>query len=220
MNFIEQQIQDALLEEEQEHTLEQALQASHKHIARLVDLNAENAGKQLLEFVTLYIQSVPNLLTDLQRVAAQQKLSRAVQPLIDIALRFFKLPSYSIGKRSGLTALMVKAYLANRLLEEVNDACLFHTGTAIIPMDMSLSNTIVHTLIGEPFANDMDVLVDESVDRLSLLEKNNSDFIQELSNNNLVHICQKWSSLSGQVGLYSSLADQPPHTFSAVYQPK
>src|SRR5690554_4878636 len=91
MNFIEQQIQDALLEEEQEHTLEQALQASHKHIARLVDLNAENAGKQLLEFVTLYIQSVPNLLTDLQRVAAQQKLSRAVQPLIDIALHFLKL---------------------------------------------------------------------------------------------------------------------------------
>lgn len=220
MKSIEQQIRHALAEEEQEHTLESALQASHEQVARLVDLNKRNTGKQLLDFVSLYIRSVPTLLNDLQAVAAEKKLSRSVQPLIDIATEFFKLPSHTLGKRSGLTALMVKSYLAHRLLEEVNDACLFHTGTAIIPMDMSFTNTIVHTLIGEPFANDMDKLVDDTVKKLFQQEHNNKGFINELSSSNLVHICQQWPSLSGQVGLYSSLSEQPTHPINATYLPK
>lgn len=220
MKSIEQQIRCALSVEEQEHTLESALQASHEQIARLVELNQENTGQQLLDFISLYIRSVPNLLNDLKMVATKKKLIRSVQPLIDIALEFFKLPSHALGRRSGLTALMVKAYLAHRLLEEVNDACMFHTGTAIVPMDMSFTNTIVHTLIGEPFANDMDQLVDETVKKLFKREHKNKGFIQELSNSNLVHICQQWPSLSGQVGLYSSLAEQPTFSANATSQPK
>lgn len=220
MKSIEQQIRCALSVEEQEHTLESALQASHEQIARLVELNQENTGQQLLDFISLYIRSVPNLLNDLKMVATKKKLIRSVQPLIDIALEFFNLPSHALGRRSGLTALMVKAYLAHRLLEEVNDACMFHTGTAIVPMDMSFTNTIVHTLIGEPFANDMDQLVDETVKKLFKREHKNKGFIQELSNSNLVHICQQWPSLSGQVGLYSSLAEQPTFSANATSQPK
>lgn len=220
MKSIEQQIRCALSVEEQEHTLESALQASHEQVARLVELNQENTGQQLLDFISLYIRSVPNLLNDLKMVATKKNLIRSVQPLIDIALEFFKLPSHTLGRRSGLTALMVKAYLAHRLLEEVNDACMFHTGTAIIPMDMSFTNTIIHTLIGEPFANDMDQLVDESVKKLFKQEHNNKGFIQELSNSNLVHICQQWPSLSGQVGLYSSLAEQPTFAANVTSQPK
>lgn len=220
MKSIEQQIRCALSVEEQEHTLESALQASHEQIARLVELNQENTGQQLLDFISLYIRSVPNLLNDLKMVATKKKLIRSVQPLIDIALEFFNLPSQSLGRRSGLTALMVKAYLAHRLLEEVNDACMFHTGTAIVPMDMSFTNTIVHTLIGEPFANDMDQLVDETVKKLFKREHKNKGFIQELSNSNLVHICQQWPSLSGQVGLYSSLAEQPTFSANATSLPK
>lgn len=220
MKFIEQQIRYALTVEEQEHTLETALQANYQHIARLVKLNEEDTGQQLLNFVSLYIRSVPSLLDDLQVIATEKKLSRSVQPLIDIALEFFKLPSRAIGKRSGLTALMVKAYLAHRLLEEVNDACLFHTGTAIVPMDMSFTNTIIHTLIGESFANDLDHLVDTAVKKLFQQERNNQAFIQELSNSNLVHIYQRWPSLSGQVGLNSSLAAQPMYSANAAYLPK
>ncbi len=220
MKSIEQQIRSALSVEEQEHTLECALQASHDQVSRLVELNKENTGQQLLDFISLYIRSVPKLLKDLQKVAAEKKLSRSVQPLIDIAMEFFKLPSHALGRRSGLTALMVKSYLAHRLLEEVNDACLFHTGTAIVPMDMSFTNTIIHTLIGEPFANDMDQLVSDAVKKLFQQEHHNKGFIQELSSSNLVHICQQWPSLSGQVGLYSSLAEQPAYSVNATYLPK
>lgn len=220
MKSIEQQIRSALSVEEKEHTLEEALQASHEHVARLVGLSEKNTGQQLLDFVSLYIRSVPNLLNDLQTVAAEKGLSHSVQPLVDIALEFFKLSSRALGKRSGLAALMVKSYLAHRLLEEVNDACLFHTGTAIIPMDMSFTNTIIHTLIGEPFANDMDQLVNSAVKKLFEQKADSHTYIQELANNNLVHICQQWPSLSGQVGLYSSLAKQPTYSANVTYQPK
>lgn len=220
MKSIEQQIRRALSVEEQEHTLEVALQASYDQVARLVELNKDNAGQQLLDFVSLYIRSVPKLLNDLENVATEKNLIDSVQPLIDIAMAFFKLSSEDLGRRSGLAALMVKAYLAHRLLEEVNDACLFHTGTAIMPMDMSFTNTIIHTLIGEPFANDMDQLVEDAVYRLFQQKRSSQHFMQELSNSNLVHICQQWPSLSGQVGLYSSLTDRPTLATSATYQPK
>lgn len=220
MKSIEQQIRSALAVEEQEHTMENALQAHHEQISRLVELEEENTGQQLLDFVSLYIRSVPSLLDDLQKVAAEKKLQHTVQPLVDITLEFFKLSAHDLGKRSGLAALMVKAYLAHRLLEEVNDACLFHTGTAIIPMDMNFTNTIIHTLIGEPFANDMDQLVNVAIKKLFEQEKSNPPFIKELARTNLVRICQQWPSLSGQVGLYSSLTAQPTYTANVTYQPK
>lgn len=72
MKFIEQQIRYALTVEEQEHTLETALQANYQHIARLVKLNEEDTGQQLLNFVSLYIRSVPSLLDDLQVIATEK----------------------------------------------------------------------------------------------------------------------------------------------------
>lgn len=199
---VEQQLSQALTQEQQTHALENALQASYPLISRLVQLDKNAAGKQLLEFVLLYVRSVPSLLGDFLHTSKKYGLSSSVEPLVSIAISFLDFPPEKIGARSGVTALMVKAYLANRLLEEVNDACHFHIGKTMIPCDMTLTNTIIHTLIGEPFANDMDKLVDAAVSNLfSQHQEVRDEFMQHITDSNLVHIWQRLPSLSNQAGL-------------------
>lgn len=202
---VEQQINTALAVEHENHTLEHALQARSQQVARLVTLDETQAGTQLLEFIELYVRAVPSLLNDLYQTAKSYGLGGTVQPLVDTATQFYRLPPHKLGARSGLTALMVKAYLAHRLLEEVNDACLYHVGKTMIPIDMTLTNTIVHTLIGEPFANDMDEMVNVAVEHLFSAEQDRGNqLMHQLTNSNLVHIWQRLPSLSSQAGLYAS----------------
>lgn len=203
---IEEQIRCALIVEQQTQTLEQALQANYAQVARLVELDETNAGKQLLEFVTLYIHALPSLLADFRLTAKKAGLLVTVKPLLDAAYSFFELPPHKLHARSGLTALMVKAYLAHRLLEEVNDACLFHVGRSMIPIDMTLTNTIIHTLIGEPFANELDAMVNSAVGSMFEQQQDSGNaLMQQLTDTNLVHIWQRLPSLSSTSGLKLSL---------------
>ena len=66
----------------------------------------------------------------------------------------------------GLLALLDEAYLAHRLLEEVNDRYLAHGGGQLVPLDTTRASLIVHHLLGEPFANELDALVQVTVDGL------------------------------------------------------
>ncbi len=65
---------------------------------------------------------------------------------------------------------MDEAYLAHRLLEEINDRFMMRAGMPLIPMDTAMSNLIVHALIGEPFANELDEAVQHTVERTMLKE--------------------------------------------------
>lgn len=200
------QIHHALQVEQKCHTLQQALQANYSQVSRLVALDEDQAGIQLLEFVVLYIRSVPSLLNDFSHTAHKYGLFKTVKPLLETAYNFFELPVHKLNARSGLAALMVKAYLAHRLLEEVNDACLFHVGRNMIPLDMTLTNTIIHTLIGEPFANEMDAIVDSAVSNLfNQQQDNGSMLMQQLTDSNLVHIWQRLPALDQVGGLKLSL---------------
>lgn len=60
-------------------------------------------------------------------------------------------------QEKSLLRLMGSAY-AHRLIEEINDRYLLETGQIFIPSDMTTANLIMHQLIGEPFANQLDAL--------------------------------------------------------------
>jgi len=77
-------------------------------------------------------------------------------------------------------------------------------------MDMTLSNVIIHTLIGEPFANDLDQLVDVAVKRLfgpqvAYQSPEFKAFMNRQEASNLVHIWRQWPSMSNEMGLTSTL---------------
>ncbi|MGN5945731.1 hypothetical protein ACNQRS_32315, partial [Pseudomonas aeruginosa] len=58
-----------------------------------------------------------------------------------------------IAGHDGIDAMLDEAYLAHRLVEEVNDRFIAHFGQALIPLDTTVATQVAHQLIGEPFAN-------------------------------------------------------------------
>jgi hypothetical protein len=67
--------------------------------------------------------------------------------------------------------MLDEAYLAHRLIEEANDHLMECIGYPLIPVELTRSNIIVHGIIGEPYANELDAIA-ESLSRQMLALEN------------------------------------------------
>ena len=76
---------------------------------------------------------------------------------------------------------MYQAYLAHRLLEELNDALNAIYNCPVIPVDMTRSNLIVHHIIGEPFANQIDGAIQLLNDKLVKSIASDKDLQEKLT---------------------------------------
>ncbi len=143
-------------------TLHQRAQTLHKAI----QLPAQNTVPTLLHFIIRYVEHVPEYLDALIGIGTSLGIEDITDPVLAISNEFFVQPPALLNGHEGLQALMDEAYLAHRLIEEVNDRCASGDRNALIPMDMTRSNLIIHHLIGEPFANQLDEAVVLIVDNL------------------------------------------------------
>ena len=113
----------------------------------------------LIGFITAYIESVPGSISLVTAVSKKRGFHRYVAPFLHFAEDYFIQPPNDIDADSGLEALLDEAFLAHRLLEEVNDYHIAHLGHPLLPVDMTQANIIVHHLLGEPLANRLENLV-------------------------------------------------------------
>jgi hypothetical protein len=141
-------------------------QADQLHMA--VQLPEDNSVSSLVEFVIAYTQHVPNFLEAAWGITKTAKLEYYAAPILQLAEDFFLKPPEIIDGHIGLEELMDEAYLAHRLMEEVNDRFMMKAGIPLVPMDMTMSNLIIHNLIGEPFANQLDEAVRCAVESLMI----------------------------------------------------
>lgn len=165
---IRQTIELAKQHEAETGHLEQLLQrciAQGVHLA--IQLPKEQPSKHLLAFAVAYIEHVPDFLEAARAITRGAHIERLAQPFLKLAEDFFLKPPELVNQRIGLDELLDEAYLAHRLLEEVNDHYMANTGIPLIPLDMTISNLIVHHLIGEPFANELDEAVSFAVEQVS-----------------------------------------------------
>jgi hypothetical protein len=72
---------------------------------------------------------------------------------------YFLQPPEELPGDGGLEALLDEAFLAHRLLEEVNDHHIRHMQRPLLPIDMTEANIIVHHLLGDSFATRLEQLV-------------------------------------------------------------
>ena len=113
----------------------------------------------LIGFIAAYIESVPGSISLVTAVSKKRGFHRYVAPFLHIAEDYFIQPPNDIDTDSGLEALLDEAFLAHRLLEEVNDYHIAHLGHPLLPVDMTQANIIVHHLLDEPLANRLENLV-------------------------------------------------------------
>lgn len=131
-----------------------------------IHLQADTAPLQLADFVVRYIEHVPDFIEAIHTIAHEAGIASGVEPLLNIAVDYFLSPPDLLKGHSAMESLLDEAYLAHRLLEEMNDRFIGLCGAPLVPMDMTRANLIAHELIGEPFANELDQAVLFSADLL------------------------------------------------------
>lgn len=209
--MLQKLIQKSVAQEQETGQLHQVLQQRMDTVESIVQLPELEALERLYEFVIRYIEQVPQMLEDLHHGAVEAGLLNYVSPILEVVEGFFMAPPEELNKESGLAALMDEAFLAHRLFEEVNDTYIMRVGQPMIPFDMTMSNVIIHTLIGEPFANDLEQVVLIAAKGIFGEEKayeGNEKFLafmDKKDNDNLIQIAQRWPCMSTQMGLDSHL---------------
>lgn len=150
-------IDQARLEEASSHTLQNHLTQLTKNLHSSIQLPKENAGEKLLGFVGQYIDHVTHFLKEMEKSARKEdQRERYLIPVLGISYAFFLAPPDLADKLPGLEKIMLSAYLSERLIEEINDHCTRSQFEPLLPIDMTTANLIIHNIIGEPLANDLD----------------------------------------------------------------
>ena len=159
LNPIRQLIQQAQEQDAATEKLLEFVECRKKRLHAAIKLPEQQAAKGLADFVVRYIKHVPDFIDAIRSMAQDAGIANEIEPLLKIASDYFVSPPSIVGPHSQLEALLDEAYLAHRLLEEVNDRFMTMSGIPLAPMDMTVANVIAHELIGEPFANELDQAV-------------------------------------------------------------
>lgn len=138
---------------------DRALQGRINHLHGAIKLPPDTPVDALRAFTQRYIEHVPAFVSAISEITREAGFDERVTPLLTIACDYFLAPPDLVTEQGRLEALLDKAYLAHRLLEEVNDRFIGYCGIPLAPMDTTRANVIAHELIGEPFANELDQAV-------------------------------------------------------------
>lgn len=203
-------INTAFLHETKTQSLKRHLVQQLTTLPSFIRLDPEQGLNTLSGFINEYIAQVPDFLEALKNAAEKAGIENHVFPFLKIAEEYFTMPPNLPSEHIGLMALMDEAYLAHRLFEEVNDRYISRVGMPLIPLDMTLANVIVHQLIGEHLANQLDEAVHQAVEQLMPRERayDSDDFHQFVQDTkgNTQPIFQEWPCLSKKMGIEFAFA--------------
>lgn len=198
----------------------QAHEASTGHLDRLlrgqldrlhptIRLPEDDAAGVLARFVAAYIEEVPDVLDAANSVARDAGIEAQIKPVLKVAEDFFLSPPSLVDSHEGLDALLDEAYLAHRLVEEVNDRYIAHLGQPLIPFDTTVANLIAHQLIGEPFANQLDEAarhaLEGMLDERVFEQQSVQDYRAKLSDPQVASAWRNWPCLSRKLGVELAL---------------
>ena len=207
-------INSAKKQEKNTGQLARLLEARTGGLHHAIQLPEEHVVPVLLNFITHYIDHVPEFVDAVDAIATDAGLDVYTEPVMAVAADFFAQPPELLNGHSGLTALMDEAYLAHRLIEEVNDRFMASSGLPLVPMDMTRSNLIIHHLISEPFANQLDQAVHLIVNHLAYTEDlfSSDALVQHLSKTrtNWAKELKKWPCLMDSMAIQLTLRNANP----------
>lgn len=202
---LRQQITRAQEHENQSGQLLRQLESQLPHLHPSIHLPDVDARGVLTRFVIAYIGQVPDLLDAAHDVALQAGIESQIEPVLKIAEQFFTAPPAIMAGHEGLDGLLDEAYLAHRLVEEVNDLYIKHFGQPLIPVNTTVASVIAHQLIGESFANQLDEVVHHAIDEMldddSFSLESVEAYRERLASPDTDAAWRRWPSLSRQLGV-------------------
>lgn len=203
---IREAIQQAQLAERKTCAMSRYLRSQMQQLHPAIELPSDDPHQALVEFVTRYIEHVPEFLTAVSALLREAGIYEQGRHCVEIAEDFFLDPPELLAEHSGMQALIDEAYLAHRLMEEVNDRFLAVCGAPLTPMDMTLSNVLIHHLLGDEFADQLDLAVHYAIEALFPMESliEDADFAQYLRTHKLrgwQEALRRWPCLAGDAAI-------------------
>jgi hypothetical protein len=156
---IRETISAALRTESETHRLRSRLEQQLPQLQLKLLLPEQEPVAALMTFISGYIESVPSCLRLVTAVSKRLGFFDYAAPFLHLAEDYFLQPPGDLPHDGGLEALLDEAFLAHRLLEEVNDHHIKHLQRPLLPLDMTEANIIVHHLLGDEFATRLEQLV-------------------------------------------------------------
>ena len=139
--------------------LRQALERRLPELQDKLILPAEDPVDALMEFIHDYIESVPGFINLVTALSKRLGFYDYAAPFLHMAEDYFLQPPDELPTDTGLEALLDEAFLAHRLMEEVNDHHIRQMKQPLLPLDMTEANIIVHHLLGDELATRLERLV-------------------------------------------------------------
>jgi|TARA_Y100000310_G_scaffold345092_2_gene461738 hypothetical protein len=154
-------------EEESSLLLEQSQAASAKSHSSIAWAHGSGADA-LYDFAVKYVELVPDLFECVMAAAQKGEMRKLVQTYLKVVSANF--PAHEAREGVSMIELLNEAYIMHRLIEELNDRIECGLGIPLVHFDMMQANLIIHDLIGDSFANELDKIVTSMVGREELEE--------------------------------------------------
>lgn len=159
-------IEQARRLEEQNGQLAAQLSLKTASLHRAIKMPPENPVSVLLDFVIRYTEHVAEFVDVLSIIGINANCCEYTEAVVNFCTETFDQTPPLLKGQNALATLMAQAYIAHRVIEEVNEHFSQQCNEPLIPMDMTRSNLIIHQLIGEPLANQLDLVAQEVAEQL------------------------------------------------------
>ncbi|MGB2053978.1 MAG: hypothetical protein ACPH58_04900 [Porticoccaceae bacterium] len=137
------------------------------HLHHSIMVQGQDVPESLTLFIERYVGLAADIVATLNNVIHRIGIGGEMAQQAATAQQFLDIPLTIVSRQQELESQMYQAYLAGRFVEELNDVVETQCGNPVISVDITKSNLLVHHIIGEPFANQLDAAIQSLGDRLA-----------------------------------------------------
>lgn len=149
-------IDHARRQEARSGTFLRLLREKAARLPATVQVDCDQPATCLFQFAVEYIEMAPRLIEYVDACAREAGSEELFAPFVQAATRYFTQPSVLLARYDGLDGLLIRAYLCHRLMEEMYENNRSIRTSQLVDVEATQANLLVHQLIGEPFANELD----------------------------------------------------------------
>jgi hypothetical protein len=121
-------------------------------------------------FVVAYIEQVPYMMKVAMTAAVNVGLEPEMRRILDMVESYWEEGDDVIPDGLGVIGLLDDAYCSLSSLQAVSDHYQLQTGKHLFPDDLSEANRAMRSIIGEPYASELDHMVIRTMKATGLIE--------------------------------------------------
>ncbi|GAA6168942.1 hypothetical protein [Sessilibacter corallicola] len=182
--------------------LEQWVADNRANLHRLIHIPEEKTNQALKQFVVRYVALIPECLEAFYDISKRINITDYSLMFLTIAADFILSEKQCPSNGKGIVRLIDEAYLAHRVFEELNDRFNHAVGRPLLPVDTFQANLIMHDLLGDQYANELDTAVLYAMEVNYEAEKRALSKLQPVPVEQLVTAIEMWPKLGEELFIH------------------